>query len=456
MKNLFYVFCVSFLKNRLAKNLLAFLTLLFLLLPQYACNTTEPPSNQTFLLKLEDISCTEAWVQFSSANIQIPNNITLYINNQPKKTINLISADTLLYIDSLLPNQTYKILAAMQPYNNASNELSVTTMDTTTHNFTWQTWTFGGQAGSCALYDVAIIDENNIWAVGEIYMNDSLGNPDPISYNALHWNGQSWELKKIKTNACGGVDYPPIKAIFAFSSNDILFAHIDGSISHFNGIGFTNDCSLITQLNGSANKIWGVSINDFYVVSGNGFIAHYQNGKWTKIESGTDLPINDIWGFTNLNDGQQNIYCIASDKYQFVDKKILKISSGNLVEISNEGLPWSLSSIWFKSKYKCYIVGDGIFTINLLNAKIWQNITQGITPYYTHSIRGNGLNDVVVVGSFGELLHFNGLTWYSYKGRELPEFIGNYFSVGIKGNSVCAVGQATINSNVAIIALGIK
>ena len=25
----------------------------------------------------------------------------------------------------------------------------------------------------------------------------------------------------------------------------------------FNGIDFTNDCSLITQLNGSANKIWG-------------------------------------------------------------------------------------------------------------------------------------------------------------------------------------------------------
>jgi len=47
-------------------------------------------------------------------------------------------------------------------------------MDTTSHNFTWQTWTFGEHSSS-RLYDVAIINENNIWAVGEIYMKDSLG-----------------------------------------------------------------------------------------------------------------------------------------------------------------------------------------------------------------------------------------------------------------------------------------
>ncbi|MEO8232596.1 MAG: hypothetical protein ABI638_09950, partial [Ignavibacteriota bacterium] len=175
-----------------------------------------------------------------------------------------------------------------------------TGQDTSSHNFTWQNFAFGGVATS-SLFDVAIIDENNIWAVGEIYMNDSLGNPDPISYNAVHWDGQGWELKKIKTNACGGVDYPPIKVIFAFSLNDILFAHIDGSISYFNGVDFTNDCSLITQLSGSVNKIWGISKNDFYVVSDNGFIANYQSGSWTKIESGTTLNINDVWGNVENN-----------------------------------------------------------------------------------------------------------------------------------------------------------
>ncbi len=68
-------------------------------------------------------------------------------------------------------------------------------MDTTSHNFTWQTFTFGEHTRYA--FDVAIIDENNIWAVGEIYMNDSLGNPDPSLIMLLHWNGTDWKPEKI-------------------------------------------------------------------------------------------------------------------------------------------------------------------------------------------------------------------------------------------------------------------
>ena len=44
---------------------------------------------------------------------------------------------------------------------------------------------------------IANIDENNIWAVGEIYMLDSLGNHDPHAYNAVHWDGLNWEMLRI-------------------------------------------------------------------------------------------------------------------------------------------------------------------------------------------------------------------------------------------------------------------
>ncbi len=55
-----------------------------------------------------------------------------------------------------------------------SNELSVTTMDTTSHNFTWQTFTFDKHSSS-VLNEVAIIDENNIWAVGKDTKRDGFG-----------------------------------------------------------------------------------------------------------------------------------------------------------------------------------------------------------------------------------------------------------------------------------------
>ena len=69
-------------------------------------------------------------------------------------------------------------------------------MDTTSHNFTFETFTFGGTAGSSILYDVAIINENDIWAVGEIYIADTSIN-GYTTYNAVHWDGNQWELKRI-------------------------------------------------------------------------------------------------------------------------------------------------------------------------------------------------------------------------------------------------------------------
>ncbi len=75
-----------------------------------SCNTTEPPptGKGSAALTLEDVSCTEAWLSLTTTNIQLPTAIDLIQNENIRKTINLTTADTVLYIDSLLPNQTYK------------------------------------------------------------------------------------------------------------------------------------------------------------------------------------------------------------------------------------------------------------------------------------------------------------------------------------------------------------
>ena len=259
-------------------------------------------------------------------------------------------------------------------------------VDTTSHNFTWQNWTFGEHSSS-VIYDVAIIDENNIWAVGEIYLNDSLGQPDPIAYNATYWDGNEWKLIRIMTNACGGVVYPPIQAIFDFSSNDILFAHIDGSISHFNGTEFNNDCSLITQLNGSAYRMWGKTKDDFYVVSGNGFIAHYQNDNWTSIESGTDLDIYDIWGDYNTINGTYDIIAVAAKQFVNYDKKIFRINGNTVQNILTDSIPYSIHGVWFKSGKKYFVAGAGIYSKNNVNSTSqWGLLHPGDINYYLYCI----------------------------------------------------------------------
>ena len=103
------------------------------------CDSTEPPIEvHDLVLKLEDVSCTEAWIELSTINLQIPATVVLKQNNQTRTTINLVNPDTLLYIDSLLPNQSYSFQSIDQQINQSevkSNELSITTMDTTSHNF---------------------------------------------------------------------------------------------------------------------------------------------------------------------------------------------------------------------------------------------------------------------------------------------------------------------------------
>ncbi|PJA97963.1 MAG: hypothetical protein CO128_09805 [Ignavibacteriales bacterium CG_4_9_14_3_um_filter_30_11] len=294
-------------------------------------------------------------------------------------------------------------------------------------------FTFGDAgAGSSTLYDVAMINENNIWAVGAIYLKDSTGQPDPNAYNAVHWNGSKWELKRIKTNACGGVVYPPIKTIFAFSSNDILFAHIDGSISHYNGIEFTNDCSLITQLNGSANKMWGRSKNDFYVVSGNGFVALYQNGQWQKIESGTNWDIYDVFGYTNSDNSQQEILCASTDQNNYSNSTILKISDKTKVDRIDLNTNRLTGSVWTDRGFPIYVCGDGIFTNK---SGEWDEIKLPVN-YATSKIRGNGLNDIFLCGVLGLIAHYNGGDWKVYN----DVYNAVYTSVNFKGDVAAFVG----------------
>jgi hypothetical protein len=398
-------------------------------------------------LTLEDASCTEAWIKLSTENLSLPADAELYKDSSLAGTINLITEDTVLYVDSLLPNQTYNFHTIIHPYNHTSqltsSQLPVTTMDTTSHNFTWQTWTFGGQIGSSALYDVTIINENDIWAVGEIYIVDttSLGY---TLYNAVHWNGNQWELKRILYNE----SIWTISTIFSFNRDDIWFS----AFVHYNGKDFV-DLPIPGVLTGwGINRIWGTSDNNLYVVGNNGNIAHFDGQSWTKIESGTDLDINDIYGAYNDNTNEWEILAVASDYPESINKEILQLKNNNCIEISANPISWPLFSVWFIPGRMYYVAGSGIYQKHLLENNEWRNDVLDITTYTTTSINGNGINDVVAVGAFGDLVHFNGINWKNDYVEPLLSN-GSYTRVAMKGDLLVAVGgnHISINSEAVIL-----
>ena len=419
-------------------------------------NPVPPEEQPQVSLSLEDVSCTEAWIKLSTSNMALPANVELLKNDSLINTINLVSADTILYTDSLLPNQTYSFHTIIQPYNHTdavtSASISVTTMDTTPHNFTWQTFTFGDpSAGGSGLEGVAIIDENNIWAVGEIYLLDSVGVPDPHAYNVIHWDGNQWEVKRVYfPTVCGSTSQTsyPAKAIFAFDDGQIWISSSGDKIAILqNGVQINKFC---LPWSFSISKIWGASSNDLYIVGSNGNIAHYRNGQWSSIESGTDLNINDIWGSYEQNTNEKVIIAVGGNILESNERIILQITDDDrAIEISNEGtISYPLAAVWFQGKSKLFTAGSGLYT-KIYNEDIQQQIT--VPNYFIYSLRGDELNDIIICGGVGYIGHFNGISWINYLDNALPQIPGNYYSCAIKGNIVCAVAATIDQKAIAVI-----
>jgi len=437
-----------------------FIVLISFILLNFGCkkNATEPV--ETLALSVEDITCTEAWVKITSANYQTPNTLTLFVNDKAEQSITLVSNDTLLYVDSLLPNQSYKIKAAFTANNQqqTTNEVIAKTIDTTSHNFSWQTFTFGANSSS-VLYDVAIIDENNIWAVGEIYMNDSLGKPDPNNYNAAHWNGSKWELIKI-----AGYGGWACRTVFAFSENNIWF---EGTIKWDGKKYSVHNNGFPLEPNGDGwqiNKLWGTNSNDLYAVGNDGNIAHYDGNSWKKIESGITMDLYDI----SSTDGN-NVYVSGGD-FLNTEGVLLKgdktgfhiLKEGKNINEDEVFKPYFAGlgkTVWESNKNTVLFGGNllykyklgGIGFVKSLQGNYFKENVHGEYFGFISMVRGNAENDLILVGEGNTVRHFNGKTWQQLG---FPyDFNSDYtwLAVAMKNDLIITVGRSTSKAIIMVL-----
>ena len=322
--------------------------------------------------------------------------------------------------------------------------------DTTSHNFIFSLDTLG-DGNSSVLNDVAIISENNVWVVGELYYRDSVGGFSQPMFNAARWNGTVWELKRIQVRDFGGVvGIFPLKAVFGFSGNDIWFAS-DADLIQWDGTAYRPRAFFMTSLSfdGQVKCMWGTSNNNLYCAGRTGSIYHFTGSGWQKLTSGTTVDIQDIWGATNAQNGQTEILAVASFRSGFPQaKKLLRITGTIVSATSDSGLPIALSGVWFKPDKRYHVVGDGLYSSTRLGEP-WQYEPSLPLDYYKDAIRGIASNDVIISGSSGALWHYNGASWRAYRQIEAPAFYGRYYRVDFKGDYVVAVGWMN-NTAVAI------
>jgi hypothetical protein len=399
-----------------------------------SCNSTEPDNKIN--LSLVDVSCTEVWLQVTGERGK---EIRLIRDDREIQHFTLTTSPMTIFDDSLQINTSYNY-QVMRTDNGEKSSIKAVTLDTTSHNYTWQKFEFG-DIGSSVLYDCAIISEDNIWCVGDINIADTSEN-GYTTYNAVHWDGSEWELKRILYEGNIWI----IRTVFAFNENDIWFS----AFVKYDGHNFIELPISPILMGWSINKIWGTSSSNLYAVGNNGSIAHYNGSQWRKIESGTNLTVQDIYGELNSKTNQYEVICVASEKYNDSGKKIFQISGNEIEEIGSQDLPWSISSIWFLPQRKYYIAGDGMYISQDLS--IWEK-DNTFPSLYKDKIRGTGYNNIIVSGSNGLVSHFNGTNWHHYTDKELPSFPGRYYGNNLTNNLIVCTG---FSSSKAVILTGKK
>lgn len=304
--------------------------------------------------------------------------------------------------------------------------------DTTSHAFTWQTYVLG-DGGASTLYGAAIINDTLIYVVGDIEKMDSTGQFE--MYNLATWNGQNWKLRKVPYIYQGQPFYGQIPWIYALNAKDIWF----GNSVHWDGQHFSNVDIGISIFSGiGSNKMWASSAGQFYVVGKQGTIAYSPDhgNSWQKLSSGTTTDIHDVWGIEGV------VYCAVSNTFDpNAEKKILKITNEDKVD-SLKWLGRSVGSVWTPDGKHLYTAGDGVFEND---GSGWKEMVTGAS-IFTSSIRGNDNNDLVVVGGFGFIAHWNGKDFKIYP----PNGDIIYKALAMKGNTVVAVGTTGEDAVVTI------
>ncbi len=414
---------------------------------------TDPPENGNVepaaMLTVSDTGLTRLGLRLQLQNAHLPTLAALTRANV-KDTLHdtllfrhtLTGSDTAFYDDNLQPNENYlyelwlaKDSTQQQWYRFAFNRR---TMDTTGHNFSWQVYEFGGAGGSSYLNDVAIVDENNIWAVGRISVADSAGEFE--NYNAVHWDGEKWELVKIPfTGPCSAVKYPELTATYAFSENDIWFARA-GSLVHYNGENFRNDCGMNELINGAIKRIWGTSTQDLYIVGNGGTIVHYDGQSWTKLESGTDVNLTDVWGTSDGNtvwacgwtSGEPYSVLLSIRNNQVAIERYVDI---RMQPSDPDSMAGNLSTGVFLQK-KTYVASSSAvytFTTNGVSKRFYPRLR-----YFPSYMDATDINNIWICGDRSMLWHFNGST-PQYIGTD---YDGHFNSISVHSKGICAVGES--------------
>lgn len=429
--------------------------LIFLLVFLQGCKDhgTAPDQRRPAIqLSVLDVGTMDVTLKITISTQAPSREVLLTRNGDTVYTFSPTTADTVVVdpplVPELWPSSPYTYRAYLLNRQTAidSSVLVVTTGDSSSHAIQWTVDTVGTRYSY--LKDVAIIGDS-VWVVGELYQRDSLGNIDPTRYNLAKWNGTSWESKRIPfIGSCSAVNYPPITAIWAFSANNILVTN-GGAVVRYDGTNAVLDCGMNALLSGALNKIYARNSQEVYAVGGAGTIVKFNGTTWQRQESGTNVPLTDVWG---TPDGSEVWACGFNDSNG--GSVVLRHVNGTWQTLWDRLAPprppyiyaSELGSVWSSGKGEYVAVGGRFYHHSLHNLDIvrdeWIRGENGYGIFrmrnWAYRVRGTQRNDIWLVGDDAMIWHWNGSTWHRYEEFLNPD--DRLYGLAVTSNMVVAVG----------------
>ena len=279
--------------------------------------------------------------------------------------------------------------------------------DTTSQNFTFETYEFGDGGESSLFNDVWIFDENNIWAVGYIGIKDSeFTSQGYINPNIMRWTGSRWKIMPYSGTSVG------IEGIWAIDSSHIYFA--DGLVFKYDEGQFVEyDFRSLPWVNGQrVEKLWGSGENNIWGVGPFGTIVHFDGTNWSKIDFDTGFHFYDITGIKSTGRAFALASTINTGHISIV--KLADLSALSIYESQNAIALWSIDYI---NDGRFLISGEDIWEYLLSSNEF--NKQKDLPSGYGISCQAiSSPNDIYFFGDLNhvgsKIIHFNGIRYKTF------------------------------------------
>ncbi|HOU17635.1 MAG TPA: hypothetical protein PLV30_06265 [Candidatus Marinimicrobia bacterium] len=424
------------LKSKNAMSIILLLTAIFFAMSCREC-PTESENNIDLIVK--DIFCTSVVLKISLPYSGAVNTFALDRNDSTVATYTCSEDDTLIIDEGLTPATKYLYSVRFLKDGKTKSEsdpVAVHTMNITSHDISyWDIDTLGISGG---IYDLWIVSEDNIWAVGQIIAEDPDSSFDGSGeewFNAAHWDGEKWNLIRILNTAT-------LYSIWYFSESDIWVS--SGFPKHWDGQQWTmyhfQDMGLGIEV--STEHIWASSPNNVYFVGWKGSIVHYNGSNFTKMESGTTCKLEDVWGI----DGN-HIWAVGTESDN--SRSVILFYNGktwNTLHDTNNERKCCSNSVWTDNPYLLFLNGgSGRYLFDLMQEKLSKYESAG--RWFGYDIYGTAYNDIFASTAGSEMLHYNGSTWYLYP--EVKAQFEDYFRIrAVKANDEIVVASGYYYSGI--------